>query len=257
VPYNLNPQRNPYAPGGMLYDSYRQGGAGYDYGGVYEMPMVHGGPRSPNNPNGNTYAPGGINYGYQPGMAPNWTSQQLAQSSINQGLPVGPPGYPAGGGGAGGAAGAGAGSGGLSGLGDMLSKLAGQGGGGGGINYSSGITAGPVWGPGQVAQAQQGIGTAGQASASQPLAVPNAPAGMQSELQRQLQDATRAGTSQAQTQFGRDAAYKNAQQQLASEQARAQSGIQGANLGLQMQQLNQQPLLQLMKLFGGMIGGIT
>lgn len=237
-------QKNPYAPGGSLYDQYRQGNAGY---GQNPSPNIASGLMTGTEWwRENPYAPGGIHYGQQPGYTAagqNPISQQLAASYQQQKAAELQ------------RAGQGGPSPGSNPLGGALGQLLGQIGTGlgGGINYSSGITAGPVYSPQQTAAAQQGIGSYGQQQAAQPLAAPGTPAGMQSALARQLQDATRAGTTQAQTQFGRDAAFKNAQQDLASQTARAQSGVGLANLGLQLQQSQMQPLMQLLQMFGGLI----
>lgn len=148
---------------------------------------------------------------------------------------------------------AGAGQGGGNFLADMLKQIqSGMGGAGGtgGINYSSGITAGPVYTPDQVAQASNGMQQYANTVAAQPLNAPGVTGGMQAAMQRQMKDGTSAGVSQ----FQRDAAYGNAQHQLASERARAQSGVRLANLGQNIQSQNQNQLMRLLQMMTGMIG---
>lgn len=96
--------------------------------------------------------------------------------------------------------------------------------------YSSGIQAGPVWSGGQLNSA---LGQAQQQSQASPF---RQPAGMppMSPAQQQAIEQQHAGLMGSQYQQGqvglqRGAAQANAAQTLASEQARASSGIAGGN----------------------------
>lgn len=106
--------------------------------------------------------------------------------------------------------------------------LQGSGGSGGPPTYSSNITAGPIWGPQQTADATASIaaGGAGNLPAAPGMVVSG---DQQASMNQQAAQSGQAQTSQAATAFGRNAAQANAQMQLQSQQARAQQGVSLAN----------------------------
>lgn len=121
---------------------------------------------------------------------------------------------------------------------EMFGGMTGGGGGGGGsagiptINVTSGIDAGPVYDAAQTAAAQNRL----RQLAARPL-------GFADVLGLPMDDAQRAALNSSYgnaankaarvlgTDFGRDVSYANAQHQLASEKARASSGVDWGNLG--------------------------
>lgn len=232
----INPSVNPYAPGGASYEALRSGQV--PYGTVSQNPnpgpLWTGTRWDLDNP----YAAGGAKFGYQPGLAPNWTTQQLGHSAqaqkqaeqarqAKQNQPTNPLADI---------------------LGNLIDRLGGSGGsGGGGIpgggmgTVTSGIDVGPVWSDSQVQAGANALKAAGAAPApSGAFANVSGPAA--AALQRQYGDMMRGEMSSAATDFTRGAAYANAQQQLASEKARAQSNLSSAELlaRLQAQQYQNQ-----------------
>ncbi len=123
---------------------------------------------------------------------------------------------------------------------------------------TSGIDTGPVWSPSQTTAGAAAINSG--ANATPPAAL----AGMgnaQGTLDRMFQDTMRQNSAQDATDFSRSAAYANAQQDLASQKAHAQSGLSSAELLARLQaQQYQQSLFQsgmqnniLQQLLGGLI----
>ena len=126
------------------------------------------------------------------------------------------------------------------------------GGGLGALQVTTGIDAGPVWGQNQV----QGTQDALRSYAPNMPSLPGSPQG----LPQQFQDILRGNMSGAATNFGRGAAQANAQQQLASEGARAGAGVNWAQLlanqqGGQMQ-IDALRLAMLLNTLGGISGGL-
>lgn len=134
-----------------------------------------------------------------------------------------------------------------------------QSGGTGGMGQvSSGIEVGPVWAPGKVASASAGIKAGG--SRAMPANMAGAGAGAQGLLGKIFGDNMRIGSQEAASDFDRSASYANAQQNLASQKAHAQSTLSGAELlaRLQAMQMNNDSFRQnqAWQLLGG-IGGLT
>lgn len=103
------------------------------------------------------------------------------------------------------------------------------------FNYSSAITAGPVWD-----QAKTNAGASAiQNGGMPPLALPGMPASasQMAGLQSQGNSALASANNSAALDFSLNASQANAQQQLASETARAQSGVKLANLGAQLERM--------------------
>jgi len=98
------------------------------------------------------------------------------------------------------------------------------------FNITSGINqVGPVFGPAQMGQTMQRM-------RNPPMGMPQFPSqshyspATNAEFGQQFGDMMRQGGNSMAINFGRQAAPINAQQNLAGQQARAQSGIQWANL---------------------------
>jgi hypothetical protein len=214
--------RNPFAPGGAMY--------GQNTTDAYENTSSINGValgNSKSNYLANPYAPGGANWG-EPARNTvqtrynNNTQRQIEDAYYNQKrreqwAPVAPVQPPV-----------------QSGGGDLLKKLIdglGKGGGddspatpGDGLGkVTSAITAGPVWTPAQVASGEAAIRGGAQA----PAAVG---AMGNSTLDRMYADTMAQNSGRDAVDFTRSSAYANAQQQLASQKAQAQSGLGNAQL---------------------------
>lgn len=238
--------RNPFAPGGAMYGQNTTDA--YNNGAMVGVP-----PGLTGWYNNNSYAAGGRNFG-QPAAGTvvtaqnNNTQRQLNEAYANQlaarqqqpaavapntnllkqlleGLKPS-----SGGGSAGGQIGAGMGA------------------------VSSGIDVGPVWDASQTAAGEAAI----RSGAGTPP--PQVAASGSSTVNRLYQDAMRSNLAADATEFARAAAYANAQQQLASQKARAQSGLSSAELlaRLQAQQYQQQAFDNGLNnaLLGGVLGSI-
>lgn len=148
----------------------------------------------------------------------------------------------------------------------FLDSLSGMFGGGGmapappQINVSSGITAGPVYNPAQAAAAQSQM----QRLATRPLSLEEAAGVPMSDTQRgsltgSYGTAANNAARIAGTDLGRDISYANAQNLLASEKARAASGVDWGQLGAREYELglfqdmaNRNRQLSLLEAIGGM-----
>jgi len=99
-------------------------------------------------------------------------------------------------------------------------------------SVKTGITAGPIWGKPQMDAAQQNY----TAQAAKPLDTSNVfgvplSAEQRSQMGQNYGQQAQALAAPAATDFARAAGLANAKHQLASEQARAQSGINWGNIG--------------------------
>lgn len=97
------------------------------------------------------------------------------------------------------------------------------------FNITSGISAGPVWNQQQVGQTQQAMRQPPSHMPMMPSRSSFAPSA-QSAFGGQFGDLMSQGGNNMAINFGRQAAPINAQQNLNSQQARAQSGVSWANL---------------------------
>ena len=100
---------------------------------------------------------------------------------------------------------------------------------GGGVNFNigTGIRSGPIWGQGQMQQADQRL----QQPAAPPVNMPNRP--MSSGMNQHLASITGPQNQQQATDFARQGAYANAQMQALSDRARIEAEQRWAQMAAQ------------------------